>query len=61
MNIYDIPVTSIDGTTGTLADYRGQVLLIVNVASKCGFTRRGAGSGLEKLVFIRKRSHPDRP
>ncbi|MEJ2273130.1 MAG: hypothetical protein P8Y01_00895, partial [Woeseiaceae bacterium] len=36
--IYDIPVDRIDGTPATLADNRGDVLLIVNVASKCGFT-----------------------
>jgi glutathione peroxidase len=43
MSLYDITVKTIDGTLGTLADYRGQVLLIVNVASQCGFTPQYAG------------------
>lgn len=43
MSLYDITVTTIDGSIGTLADYRGQVLLIVNVASQCGFTPQYAG------------------
>jgi glutathione peroxidase len=43
MSLYDISVKTIDGITGTLADYRGQVLVIVNVASKCGFTPQYAG------------------
>lgn len=33
-----IPLRRIDGTTTSLADYQGKVLLIVNVASKCGLT-----------------------
>jgi glutathione peroxidase len=43
MSLYDITVNTIDGTIKPLSDYRGQVLLIVNVASKCGFTPQYAG------------------
>lgn len=45
--IYDIDVTTIAGKKQSLSDYRGNVLLIVNVASRCGFTPQY--TGLEKL------------
>ncbi len=38
MNIYDFQVKTIDGKTISLAEFKGKVLLIVNTASKCGFT-----------------------
>jgi glutathione peroxidase len=37
-SIYDIPVKDIDGKATTLSAYKGKVMLIVNVASQCGFT-----------------------
>lgn len=56
-----IPVTAADGSTTDLSDHAGKVLLIVNVASKCGFTpqytglealhRRFADRGFEVLGF----------
>lgn len=42
-SLYDIPVTTIDGRVESLEVYRGRVLLIVNVASQCGFTPQYAG------------------
>jgi glutathione peroxidase len=38
MSIYDFRVKTIRGEEQSLADYKGNVLLIVNTASKCGFT-----------------------
>jgi glutathione peroxidase len=39
----DIPLETIDGQPATLGDFAGQALLIVNVASQCGFTPQYAG------------------
>jgi glutathione peroxidase len=38
VSLYDIPVTTIDGKPSSLADHAGEVMLVVNVASKCGYT-----------------------
>ncbi len=61
MDLYDLPLTTIEGTPTTLADHADEVLLIVNVASKCGLTpqyhglealhEEYAGRGLAVLGF----------
>jgi len=43
MDIYDYSARRLDGNTRSLADYRGQVILVVNVASHCGMTPQYAG------------------
>jgi len=52
--IYDIPVKKINGEDASLAEFRGKVLLVVNVASKCGLTPQY--EGLETL-YERYRAH----
>ncbi len=53
-SIYDCEVATIEGRTMRLDAYRGQVLLIVNVASRCGFTPQYAG-----LEAIYRKHHAD--
>ncbi len=60
-DLFTIPVKTVDGATQTLEKYKGKTLLIVNVASKCGFTPQYEGleqiyreyksQGLEILAF----------
>ncbi|MCA1822859.1 MAG: glutathione peroxidase [Mycobacteriales bacterium] len=47
MTIYDVPLRTLSGEPTSLREHKGKALLIVNVASKCGFTPQYAG--LEKL------------
>ena len=60
-NLHQLTATTIDGKTKKLSDYKGRVLLVVNTASQCGYTRQYAGlqalysnmnkAGLEILAF----------
>ncbi len=43
MSLYDIDLVTIDGTPQKMELYRGKTLLIVNVASQCGFTPQYEG------------------
>ncbi|WP_372370273.1 glutathione peroxidase [Candidatus Uabimicrobium sp. HlEnr_7] len=45
--IYDVAITTIDGKKAKMSDYKGKVVLIVNVASECGFTYQY--EGLQKI------------
>ena len=47
MTVYDFDVKTIDGKNVSLGSFRGQALLVVNVASQCGFTPQYGG--LEQL------------
>jgi glutathione peroxidase len=47
MSIYDIPLDTLAGDPATLAEHKGKVLLLVNVASRCGLTPQY--EGLERL------------
>ena len=49
-SLYEIPVKNIDGQGTSLAPFKGRVLLIVNVASECGFTRQY--KGLQALFLM---------
>jgi glutathione peroxidase len=50
MELTDIPVTTIDGAETTLASHKGKVMMIVNVASRCGLTPQ-----YEKLEAMQKK------
>lgn len=50
--VYDQPLETLEGNPASLSDYKGKALLIVNVASKCGYTPQY--EGLQKLYATYK-------
>ena len=52
MTIYDFTVKGIDGQDVSLGSFRGKVILIVNTATRCGFTPQY--TGLQKLYDVYK-------
>ena len=44
-SVYDFTLNSIDGAATPLSSFKGKVVLLVNVASKCGYTPQYAGPG----------------
>lgn len=53
----DYPLETITGDTTSLREYRGDVLLLVNVASKCGFTPQYEGLQQLEETYADKRFH----
>ena len=51
-NLHDFTLKTIDGTDRSLSDFKGKAVLLVNVASKCGFTKQY--EGLQKLYEEKK-------
>ena len=66
-SVYEFDCQDNKGDIKSLSDFKGQVLLVVNTASKCGFTpqyegleklyKEFSGQGLEILAFRIKRDH----
>ncbi|MCX7620924.1 MAG: glutathione peroxidase [Acidimicrobiales bacterium] len=54
-SLYDIPVNRLDGTPSSLGDFKGKVVLVVNVASRCGLTPQYEG-----LQRLQERFGPER-
>jgi glutathione peroxidase len=52
MSFFDLKANKLDGTSSSLADYKGKVVLVVNTASECGFTPQY--KGLQELSDLYK-------
>ena len=54
INVSTVTVTTPDGSSKSLGDYAGKVLLIVNVASRCGFTKQYSGLQALNAAYANK-------